>query len=52
MADTPAGLQPVNPPKQEQPSAAKYLTQPDKKPDTAPTPDPNSLHNIGLKMDQ
>lgn len=57
LTDTPSGLQPVNPPKTAQPSAAKVLLDMDKK------LEPTSLGvtakkegelptNFGLKLDQ
>ena len=57
LADTPAGLQPINPLKQEVPSAAKYLIDLDKKDPAAAAEQSaeanvNSLNNVGLKMDQ
>uniref|UniRef100_A0A1B6E9E1 SWI/SNF complex subunit SMARCC2 n=2 Tax=Clastoptera arizonana TaxID=38151 RepID=A0A1B6E9E1_9HEMI len=53
LSDTPSGLQPVNPPKTAQPSAAKTLLDMDRKFDFTPKKsdgDPNS--NFGLKLDQ
>lgn len=51
LADTPSGLQPVNPPKTPQPSAAKTLLDMDKKelPKKSDA-DPGSI--FGLKLDQ
>ncbi|KAK3919431.1 SWI/SNF complex subunit SMARCC2 [Frankliniella fusca] len=51
LADTPSGLQPVNPPKTPQPSAAKILLDMDKKeiPKKSDA-DPGSI--FGLKLDQ
>ena len=50
LSDTPSGLQPVNPPRTTQPSAAKYLIDADKK--TGATPAPATGNNFGLKLDQ
>ena len=54
LSDTPSGLQPVNPPRTTQPSAAKTLIDMDKKTgiaarqsETAPV-----ANNFGLKLDQ
>lgn len=54
LSDTPSGLQPVNPPRTTQPSAAKTLIDMDKKAgaaarqsETAPV-----ANNFGLKLDQ
>nr|CAH7717470.1 unnamed protein product [Callosobruchus chinensis] len=52
LSDTPSGLQPVNPPKTPQPSAAKTLldldkAQETKKPEIAP-----EMSSFGLKLDQ
>lgn len=56
LSDTPSGLQPVNPPKTPQPSAAKTLLDLDRT-----TPDgitakkaegKDELNNFGLKLDQ
>ncbi|XP_039281683.1 SWI/SNF complex subunit SMARCC2 isoform X1 [Nilaparvata lugens] len=56
LSDTPSGLQPVNPPKTAQPSAAKTLLDMDKKvtaPDhLAPNSDIEPGTNFGLKLDQ
>ncbi|XP_050420804.1 SWI/SNF complex subunit SMARCC2 isoform X2 [Adelges cooleyi] len=55
LSDTPSGLQPVNPPRTPQPSAAKTLLDLEKKPlivekdNTHPS---DSLSNFGLKLDQ
>ncbi|XP_026812991.1 SWI/SNF complex subunit SMARCC2 isoform X1 [Rhopalosiphum maidis] len=55
LSDTPSGLQPVNPPRTQQPSAAKTLLDLEKKPvtadkDTGHHPEP--LSSFGLKLDQ
>ncbi|XP_054262815.1 SWI/SNF complex subunit SMARCC2 isoform X2 [Macrosteles quadrilineatus] len=53
LSDTPSGLQPVNPPKTPQPSAAKTLLDMDKKGDsTTKKPDSDLGINFGLKLDQ
>lgn len=54
LSDTPSGLQPVNPPRTQQPSAAKTLLDLEKKP---PVTDkdavqPEPLSSFGLKLDQ
>ncbi|XP_069673998.1 SWI/SNF complex subunit SMARCC2 isoform X2 [Periplaneta americana] len=51
LSDTPSGLQPINPPKTPQPSAAKTLLDLDKK-DPAKKPDSDPGTNFGLKLDQ
>ncbi|XP_049864121.1 SWI/SNF complex subunit SMARCC2 isoform X2 [Schistocerca gregaria] len=51
LSDTPSGLQPINPPKTPQPSAAKTLLDLDKKDGVKKVEvDPGS--NFGLKLDQ
>ncbi|XP_071530675.1 SWI/SNF complex subunit SMARCC2 isoform X2 [Panulirus ornatus] len=52
LADTPAGLQSVNPPKVSQPSAAKQLMDFEKKPITDKKPDFSIGTDFGLKLDQ
>lgn len=53
LSDTPSGLQPVNPPKTPQPSAAKTLLDMDRKLDsTAKKTDSDPGSNFGLKLDQ
>ncbi|XP_046658694.1 SWI/SNF complex subunit SMARCC2 isoform X2 [Homalodisca vitripennis] len=53
LSDTPSGLQPVNPPKTPQPSAAKTLLDMDKKLDGTPKKADSDLGmNFGLKLDQ
>lgn len=52
LSDTPSGLQPVNPPKTPQPSAAKTLLDMDKRLDIAKKPDGELGMNFGLKLDQ
>ncbi|XP_075223805.1 SWI/SNF- related protein mor isoform X3 [Lycorma delicatula] len=53
LSDTPSGLQPVNPPKTPQPSAAKTLLDMEKKIDTTPKkPEVDPGTNFGLKLDQ
>ncbi|KAG7165190.1 SWI/SNF complex subunit SMARCC2-like [Homarus americanus] len=51
LADTPAGLQSINPPKVNQPSAAKHLMDFDKK-TTDKKPDFSIGTDFGLKLDQ
>ncbi|KAK7864658.1 hypothetical protein R5R35_012427 [Gryllus longicercus] len=51
LSDTPSGLQPVNPPKTPQPSAAKTLLDLDKK-DALKKPETDPGTNFGLKLDQ
>merc|ERR1711911_432356 len=50
LSDTPSGLQPVNPPRTAQPSAAKHLIDLDKKSVSGQTG--ASTNNFGLKLDQ
>lgn len=53
LSDTPSGLQPVNPPKTPQPSAAKTLLDMEKKVDITPRKtDSDPGTNFGLKLDQ
>lgn len=55
LSDTPSGLQPVNPPRTQQPSAAKTLLDLEKKPQTTdkdPAHHPDQLSSFGLKLDQ
>ena len=60
LSDTPTGLQPINPPRTGQPSAAKQLCDFDKKADTgdaagagaAGADKKDITDNFGLKLDQ
>jgi len=54
LSDTPSGLQPVNPPRTQQPSAAKTLLDLEKKLPTIDkdTAHPEPLSSFGLKLDQ
>lgn len=53
LSDTPSGLQPVNPPKTPQPSAAKTLLDLDKSADpTKKTEAGETISSFGLKLDQ
>ncbi|XP_030756119.1 SWI/SNF complex subunit SMARCC2-like [Sitophilus oryzae] len=52
LSDTPSGLQPVNPPKTPQPSAAKSLLDLDKPQETRKLEAPEPLASFGLKLDQ
>ncbi|VVC40429.1 Homeobox domain-like,BRCT domain,SMARCC, N-terminal,SANT/Myb domain,SWIRM domain,SANT domain,SMARCC [Cinara cedri] len=55
LSDTPSGLQPVNPPRTQQPSAAKTLLDLEKKPSTTDKDSvnqPEPLSSFGLKLDQ
>jgi len=55
LSDTPSGLQPVNPPRTQQPSAAKTLLDLEKKPlitDKEISHHPEPLSSFGLKLDQ
>ncbi|XP_050546490.1 SWI/SNF complex subunit SMARCC2 isoform X2 [Daktulosphaira vitifoliae] len=55
LSDTPSGLQPVNPPRTPQPSAAKTLLDLEKKPlmtEKDNIQHSESLSNFGLKLDQ
>ncbi|CAH0562382.1 unnamed protein product [Brassicogethes aeneus] len=51
LSDTPSGLQPVNPPKTPQPSAAKTLLDLDKAQETK-KPEIAEITTFGLKLDQ
>ena len=53
LADTPSGLQPINPPKISQPSAAKALLNlDDKKPKDEEKGETELGTNFGLRQDQ
>lgn len=52
LSDTPSGLQPVNPPKTPQPSAAKTLLDLDKPQETKKLEGAEPLASFGLKLDQ
>lgn len=52
LSDTPSGLQPVNPPKTPQPSAAKTLLDLDRTQDCKKTENIDHMSNFGLKLDQ
>ncbi|XP_066259028.1 SWI/SNF complex subunit SMARCC2-like isoform X1 [Euwallacea similis] len=52
LSDTPSGLQPVNPPKTPQPSAAKTLLDLDKTQDIKKHEGVEPLASFGLKLDQ
>lgn len=52
LSDTPSGLQPVNPPKTPQPSAAKTLLDLEKKPEATPISKLETDPNFGLRVDQ
>nr|MBE5726394.1 moira [Cucujiformia] len=52
LSDTPSGLQPVNPPKTPQPSAAKTLLDLDKSVETKKTENGEPISSFGLKLDQ
>lgn len=52
LSDTPSGLQPINPPKTPQPSAAKTLLDLDKPQETKKLEGPEPLASFGLKLDQ
>ncbi|XP_052059233.1 SWI/SNF complex subunit SMARCC2-like isoform X1 [Mytilus californianus] len=52
MADTPSGLQPVNPPKINQPSAAKQIVNFDDKENGREYDERKELSNFSLRMDQ
>lgn len=51
MADTPSGLQPVNPPKVNQPSAAKQIVSFDDKDKERDTSEGRELSDFSLRMD-
>nr|NVI75802.1 moira [Cucujiformia] len=52
LSDTPSGLQPVNPPKTPQPSAAKTLLDLDRTIDIKKTENGEPVSSFGLKLDQ
>nr|XP_023013071.1 SWI/SNF complex subunit SMARCC2 [Leptinotarsa decemlineata] len=52
LSDTPSGLQPVNPPKTPQPSAAKTLLDLDKVQEMKKTEGSTEISSFGLKLDQ
>nr|QYV43160.1 Brahma associated protein 155 kD [Colaphellus bowringi] len=52
LSDTPSGLQPVNPPKTPQPSAAKALLDLDKTQDMKKPEGATEISSFGLKLDQ
>nr|NVI75710.1 moira [Cucujiformia] len=52
LSDTPSGLQPVNPPKTPQPSAAKTLLDLDRTVETKKTENGEAISSFGLKLDQ
>lgn len=52
LSDTPSGLQPVNPPKIQQPSAAKTLLDLDRVQDAKKTEGVDQMMGFGLKLDQ
>nr|MBE5726402.1 moira [Cucujiformia] len=52
LSDTPSGLQPVNPPKTPQPSAAKTLLDLDRSGEIKKTENGEPLSSFGLKLDQ
>nr|NVI75775.1 moira [Cucujiformia] len=53
LSDSPSGLQPINPPKTPQPSAAKTLLDLDRAVDIKKPENSNdSISNFGLKLDQ
>ncbi|XP_017783860.1 PREDICTED: SWI/SNF complex subunit SMARCC2 isoform X2 [Nicrophorus vespilloides] len=52
LSDTPSGLQPVNPPKTPQPSAAKTLLDLDRAQEIKKTENIESISSFGLKLDQ
>ncbi|KAL1493165.1 hypothetical protein ABEB36_011275 [Hypothenemus hampei] len=52
LSDTPSGLQPINPPKTPQPSAAKTLLDLDKPYDIKRPEGSEPLASFGLKLDQ
>nr|NVI75752.1 moira [Cucujiformia] len=52
LSDTPSGLQPVNPPKTPQPSAAKTLLDLDRTVETKKTENGEPISSFGLKLDQ
>nr|MBE5726383.1 moira [Cucujiformia] len=52
LSDTPSGLQPVNPPKTPQPSAAKTLLDLDRTVEMKKTENGEPISSFGLKLDQ
>nr|NVI75784.1 moira [Cucujiformia] len=52
LSDTPSGLQPVNPPKTPQPSAAKTLLDLDRTIEMKKTENGEPISSFGLKLDQ
>nr|NVI75771.1 moira [Cucujiformia] len=52
LSDTPSGLQPVNPPKTPQTSAAKTLLDLDRSTELKKTENGESISSFGLKLDQ
>nr|MBE5726380.1 moira [Cucujiformia] len=52
LSDTPSGLQPVNPPKTPQPSAAKTLLDLDRTLESKKTENGEPISSFGLKLDQ
>nr|NVI75810.1 moira [Cucujiformia] len=52
LSDTPSGLQPVNPPKTPQPSAAKTLLDLDRSVDIKKPENGEAISSFGLKLDQ
>nr|NVI75742.1 moira [Cucujiformia] len=52
LSDTPSGLQPVNPPKTPQPSAAKTLLDLDRTIDIKKSENGDPVSSFGLKLDQ
>nr|NVI75800.1 moira [Cucujiformia] len=52
LSDTPSGLQPVNPPKTPQPSAAKTLLDLDRTIEPKKTENGEPISSFGLKLDQ
>nr|NVI75703.1 moira [Cucujiformia] len=52
LSDTPSGLQPVNPPKTPQPSAAKTLLDLDRTIESKKTENGEPISSFGLKLDQ
>nr|NVI75714.1 moira [Cucujiformia] len=52
LSDTPSGLQPVNPPKTPQPSAAKTLLDLDRTAESKKAENGEPISSFGLKLDQ
>ena len=52
LSDTPSGLQPINPPKTPQPTAAKTLLDLEKRPDITKADGSEVASNFGLRLDQ